>query len=89
MHGNCAALEGSYTNSQADDSQGKHRAVLVTRRTALLSLAFFIGLAMGIVVAERLYVEINRPDLPRKARFHSLHTCVHSMFNSTNKSRQP
>jgi hypothetical protein len=65
MHNNRTVLEDSYSNGQDQDSQGKYRAVFFTRRNALLSMAFIVGLAMGIVVAERLYVEINRPDLPK------------------------
>ena len=46
-----------------DDPQGKHRG-FAARRTALLTLAFVLGLTLGVVVAQRLYVEVNRPPAP-------------------------
>ena len=54
--------------SVQDDSQGKLRAGIFTRRTALLALALIIGATLGIVMSQRIYVESNRTDLASLGR---------------------
>lgn len=49
------------------DSQSKRLPVLLTRRAAVLALVFLLGATLGIVAAQRMYVEANRAaaDIPR------------------------
>jgi len=49
-----------------DDSQGKSKKLGLRSRSALLLLAFMVGVSFGIVVSQRLYIEANRAasDIP-------------------------
>lgn len=50
-----------------EDSQGKNRG-LFTKRTGLLGLAFTIGLTIGVVMSQRVYIESNREAVPMKVK---------------------
>jgi hypothetical protein len=55
-------------SDDSEDSQGKGRKYGVHKRVALLLIAFITGITFGVVVAERLYVEANRPLKPVTSR---------------------
>jgi Nucleotide-diphospho-sugar transferase len=86
MHARNEPFTGSARRHE--DSQGKHRGFVFTRRTGLLTLAFVIGLTFGVVMSQRVYVESNRPAISnpgRKAqvrmRPHGRRCCVPMCYN--------
>jgi hypothetical protein len=62
MHKRDEARGGRLQSPRSDeDSQGKNRGSLFTQRTALISLAIIVGMTIGVVMSQRMYVESNRP----------------------------
>jgi hypothetical protein len=50
-----------------DDSTGKHKVSNVRARSAMLTAALLVGMCLGIIVSEKVYLATQEADLPAGA----------------------